>query len=296
MTDFVATDSIWIDRENRQRKVITIDDLIPSVAKHGILQPILINADHKLMAGERRLTTALHLGLTEVPVRFFENLSEIEQQLVELEENMRRRDLTWQETCLAVLSIDRLHKVEDPEWTIDQTCVSVGLARRSVENYLKIGKALEDEDENITKADTLSAAITIHTRRSQREQDAAAAKLLDAKRTPTPEVSAPKAVSVQPGMSTEGFREIPQTQPSEAVPVEALSGPDRQGPRSSTPMHWSSSPPMRASGSTSCIVTFPTGWFSTGRPTRRPSRAAAMTATRKSTGTSWTGSRPTSNG
>lgn len=100
----IALKDIWIDRASRQRKEIIIDDLLESIPLRGVLVPIIVTSEqgpagqpYKLIAGERRFTASRKLGLPKIPARLLADLDPIEQRLVELEENLRRKDLGWQD-------------------------------------------------------------------------------------------------------------------------------------------------------------------------------------------------------
>ncbi|HEY7119680.1 MAG TPA: ParB N-terminal domain-containing protein [Tepidisphaeraceae bacterium] len=71
-----------------------ISDLAESIAKFGLLSPIIVDDKHRLVAGERRLRALKQLGHLDVPVRFWGNLTEAELREIEFEENLKRKDLT----------------------------------------------------------------------------------------------------------------------------------------------------------------------------------------------------------
>jgi DNA modification methylase len=167
------TDKIWVKREERQRKEVEIGDLIPSIRERGILQPILIKASGELIFGERRWTTAKHLKLETVPVRIADDLSEEELQIIELEENIKRKNLTWQEEGAAVLRIHQLYEKQNPEWAAKDTAAVVGWTYDHTRRTLNVAEAIAEGDDSLAKADGLGAAMTILTRRRQRQQDSA---------------------------------------------------------------------------------------------------------------------------
>lgn len=112
--------------DNRQRRDFNakaLDELSLSIQEVGLLQPIVLRNDGKtLLAGERRLRaiTKLHdekslffhdaqeVPASCVPYVLASELSERQLFQAELEENIRRSDLTWQER---VKSIAELHKL-----------------------------------------------------------------------------------------------------------------------------------------------------------------------------------------
>lgn len=105
-------------REFDQKKLDALRDGITSPI--GLLQPIVLRDDHKtLVCGERRLRTVSALSApyrhngTEVPVGSipYVVLSELSAELLhaaELEENVNRTDLTWQERARAIADLHKL--------------------------------------------------------------------------------------------------------------------------------------------------------------------------------------------
>lgn len=74
-----------------------IEGLASSIARFGLLQPIVLDQDSLLVAGGRRLEAAMSLGWTHIPANRLEDLDEPARKEIELEENVRRKDLTWVE-------------------------------------------------------------------------------------------------------------------------------------------------------------------------------------------------------
>jgi len=83
-----------------------IETLELSLATRGLLQPIVVEKrkeEYWLIAGYRRLQAWTHVyGFdSKIPVVIRENVSEIERIILELEENIRRKQLTWPEEVRA---------------------------------------------------------------------------------------------------------------------------------------------------------------------------------------------------
>ena len=74
-----------------------IGALATSIQQHGLLQPLVLDTANVLQCGARRLAALKLLGWTEAPVRRLSDLTPIEQLEIELDENTRRKDFTWQE-------------------------------------------------------------------------------------------------------------------------------------------------------------------------------------------------------
>ena len=103
-----------------------LTELMTSIGSHGLLQPLVVRYDEKgkasLVAGERRLRAIQDLwgiggtfrkcdnsevdeGL--IPVVSLGELSALAAFEAELEENIRRADLTFQEEAVAVCTTSR---------------------------------------------------------------------------------------------------------------------------------------------------------------------------------------------
>ena len=73
-----------------------VDDLLPSVKEHGIIQPILVRRKGEvfiLVAGARRLKAAKLAGLDRVPAYILSSIDEKDALLLTLVENLKREDL-----------------------------------------------------------------------------------------------------------------------------------------------------------------------------------------------------------
>lgn len=71
-----------------------MESLAKSIQEHGLLHPIVVDLDYNLIAGCRRLLACERIGLKEIEAKVLENVSEKELRVLELEENIRRKDLT----------------------------------------------------------------------------------------------------------------------------------------------------------------------------------------------------------
>ena len=128
----VPIGQIKVNRDERQRRQIDTKDLEASIRRRGLLNPIIISDDFTLQTGERRLTACKNLGYTDILTRFASDLSPTEAQIIELEENIKRTDLEWQDLAKAIGRIHRLFVDLDPDWTITKTgeecCITQGTA------------------------------------------------------------------------------------------------------------------------------------------------------------------------
>lgn len=173
----LAIASIIVDRDQRQRRELETKDLERSIAKVGLLQPIIIDRGLKLKAGERRLTACRNLGHQDISVRFIESLSPVEAQIIELEENLNRVDLDWQDQVSAVARIHNLYRELDPDWTQAETADQISLSQGTIAMYLRV--SAEMEMDRVAKATTVREAWGIIQRKDSRAHGEALAELLE---------------------------------------------------------------------------------------------------------------------
>lgn len=161
--------SIFVDRATRQRKDLpNIDELVDSIARLGLINPIVIKQDGELIAGERRWTAIRQLGWTHMPVQFVEDLDELDLREIEFEENVKRVNLTWQEECEALAQLHELKLSRNEGWSTADTASSIGMSARYVQERLAVAKELQDE--KISSADKFSTARNLTQRSLERRR------------------------------------------------------------------------------------------------------------------------------
>ena len=92
-----------------REKFEDIDKLAESIKKYGLIEPIVIDENNELIAGERRYKAHQFLQMEEIEVKYMKDLNGLEKKEVELEENIQRKQFTWQEEVSAK---DQLHKLK----------------------------------------------------------------------------------------------------------------------------------------------------------------------------------------
>lgn len=163
--------SVTAVRPERQRRELTgIDELAESIFRIGLINPIVISPQGVLVAGERRLTACRQLGWTSIPVQFTTDLSEYELQCIELEENVKRVDLPWQDQCLAIARFHKLKSDNEPDWTQEKTADAIGLVRQAVTQHLSVANEINAGNEKVATADKFSVARNIVERNNERKK------------------------------------------------------------------------------------------------------------------------------
>ena len=74
-----------------------LQNLMDSLRRYGLLNPITLNSKYELIAGERRLEAAKAIGWTSINANIIDNLTPISQLEMELEENNQRKEFTDEE-------------------------------------------------------------------------------------------------------------------------------------------------------------------------------------------------------
>lgn len=116
-----------------------IAELAESIKKLGLLHPLVLTTDMKLLAGERRLRAMQALGWTEAPVTFKSELSPKEQLELELEENTKRKSLDWKEEVTLKEAIANL----SPDLPMPELARSTKSSESILRNDLFLARSLK---------------------------------------------------------------------------------------------------------------------------------------------------------
>lgn len=169
-------DAVWVERDLRQRRELrNIEELAESIHRNGLINPITITHEGKLVAGERRLTACRSLGWTSISVQFQEDLDEYKLQCVELEENIKRENLTWQEEVEALARFHAIKSQNEEGWTQADTAAAIGYSAPDVTKKLQVAEQLGNEA--VRSAERLSAAVNIVQRNNERRKASALANI-----------------------------------------------------------------------------------------------------------------------
>ena len=195
--------------ENRQRREFSLEKLIElsESIQHGaagLQNPIVVRQEGEiiiLVSGERRLraiTDIYELGGRfsyagelvpegHVPVNLLGELSELEAQEAELDENIRRTDLTWQEHAAATARLEALRSAQAAAAGLPApTAADIALETRGDDLDLKWSKQVVNREllvashlgnENVRNAKSLDEAVKILKKeeRVARQQEIATA-------------------------------------------------------------------------------------------------------------------------
>lgn len=168
-----------------------IASLADSISRYGLVQPIVLTPDFTLVAGERRYRAHEHLKRETIDYVLVQDLPEEALREIELEENIRRKAMTWQEEALGVLHIYRVRKqqaaLEGWKWGQQLAASMFGMAVGTVNYVLVVAKRLEEEQDlppekrRIWNFDSVSEAYRLGILMEQ--EDAALARLAELAKT-----------------------------------------------------------------------------------------------------------------
>ena len=159
-------EKIVIPPDRHRKQFQNIDSLAQSIQEVGLIHPVVVEREtSRLVAGERRLRACKMLGWSEIPVTFKEDLDEWTIRAIELEENIKRENLTYGEEVEAKL---RLHELYQERYgtTVEgrkgghrlvDTAELLGEAEGLTKMDIQLARAIREKPELANK-DTKSAA------------------------------------------------------------------------------------------------------------------------------------------
>jgi ParB/RepB/Spo0J family partition protein len=179
----VKISDIIISKEDSKTKRFRKDfgdilELAESLKTIGLIHPIVVDeikysyedalrgkSKYRLIAGERRLRAAIMAGWTEIEVTLKSDMTDSDAKEMELEENIRRQDITWEEQCEALRQIHELkqskHGIPSRSkegWGIKQTAQLIGASDGVVSQDIKLAKQLNEHPELRRKVRKLNKA------------------------------------------------------------------------------------------------------------------------------------------
>jgi ParB-like chromosome segregation protein Spo0J len=97
--------------DRHRRDLGDIDALARSIDEMGLINPITLTHDARLIAGERRLAAARKLGWESIPARWVSTLDDVAERLkVERDENICRKDMTSAELASVGAALEEIER------------------------------------------------------------------------------------------------------------------------------------------------------------------------------------------
>lgn len=129
-----------------------IEELAESIREFGLIEPIVCDENNCLIAGERRLRAHQLLKLETIEVKYMNELNDLQKREIELEENLHRKDFTWQEEVTAKAKLhglkQKIHgsavKGHDSKgWGIGDTATALGESPAKVSIDIALARGLK---------------------------------------------------------------------------------------------------------------------------------------------------------
>jgi ParB-like chromosome segregation protein Spo0J len=179
----VPITKLWVDRTERTRKELRSEDiatLAESIGRIGLIHAPVVTREFKLIAGETRWEACKSLGWTHIPIQYQDEADEDTLLAIELEENIKRKDLPWQDQCLGVERYHELRKRTEENWTPAQTGKALGFEADTVFRFLQVAKEMNAGNTRVANADKFSTARGIVARNEERRRDSELVRALGA--------------------------------------------------------------------------------------------------------------------
>jgi len=191
---------IVADRQRAEIPESAVEELSQSLLRYGLFNPILVSYTGTsdlpvLIQGGCRLAAYKRLheldptSWNTIPARVAENVTEQELILLELEENVRRTDLPWQDHARAVKRFHDKAKELNPDWRLEDTGNRMGMSRTAVARFLNVAAALEAGDIEVEESSGIVAANTVIDRRMKRQIAREADKIAEQILLPEPDAA-----------------------------------------------------------------------------------------------------------
>lgn len=175
----VPVTDIYIEpgRARKNFDPIKLVELKESIEKTGgLIQPIVVTkvqldgkTKYKLVAGERRFRASMMAGLKEVDIVERSEMTHLEYRVCELEENVGRQDLSWDEKADLLLKIDTYKKElhghggsgSTEGWSQKDTAKLVGESAQAVGQQIKMAKKMKERPDLAEKIKHLPFAAAL---------------------------------------------------------------------------------------------------------------------------------------
>jgi len=162
-----------------------IESLAQSLETEGLINPITVDQEYNLLAGGRRLAAATMLKWKTIPSNIMSIDSEGDLRIIELVENVQRKDLSWAEQANLVNRINELMKDQDPSWTQRRTADLLKMSAGHVSDQIMVADIAEAVP-GLANASSFKDAVKLYrslctsiaeTELSERLQDKAQKKI-----------------------------------------------------------------------------------------------------------------------
>ena len=129
--------------ERARKEVGDTETLQFSIRRNGLLNPITLDENYNLAAGERRLEACKALQWKHIPARIVPGLQSTDISLIEWIENVERVDFTWIEDLELKYKMHSMWKEQQPTWGYRDTAGKLGVSLGGLSSDLALAEALQ---------------------------------------------------------------------------------------------------------------------------------------------------------
>ncbi len=147
---WIDPNEVTVEARWRSADPAFIEELAQSFIAVGQLQPIIVKPvpdgdgdGYILLDGLHRLSAAKLNGDSQIGAVFNHEMDAIQQREIELEANIKRLDMKWQERELARAELHKMRMASDPDWTQRRTAQLTGTSQARVADSLKYAKMVQ---------------------------------------------------------------------------------------------------------------------------------------------------------
>lgn len=248
--DKINIEKIKVSNRLRETNEEAVKELAQSIYDIGLLHPITIDSKGTLIAGAHRLAAYKLLSKqhpkedkwNEIPYTTPEggSISSADKRKIELEENLKRTQMTWQERSLGLLEYHRLAQTtsakKGEKWSEKQTADLFGVSKTHFNSLKRIAERLKkSKDDPMWKLESPTDAIKLLFEEQKAKTTKKLAELTKSyPKTPSPSKGGEKATSQPVSLSESGdlvfgvpdFGTVPPpipTSPSSPITFDAAS-------------------------------------------------------------------------
>lgn len=120
-----------------------MDELVDSIKAKGLIQPITVDTDMRLVAGMRRLQASRMAGLSHISAVIRHITDDLDFREIELHENIYRKDMEWHERARLERRIFDLHLMKDPKWSLSKQATLTDASKAAVRRRIELAQALD---------------------------------------------------------------------------------------------------------------------------------------------------------
>lgn len=167
--------------ERRTINQTKVEELALSIYSKDLIHTVLLDKNNStLIAGAHRIAAfdflraqgynspAAYENWTKIPARYAYDINPWEAKAIELEENIKRSQLKWEEEVAAILNYHKTMCKLKEDWTAAATAKDLGISSGTASRCLLVGREMEKTPDKFKAVSGISSAYNIISRESER--------------------------------------------------------------------------------------------------------------------------------